>query len=57
MLEFVFMVCLVLIFIRVYINKFDTKGKDLISIVLAIVLTGSLYFIQFAIKFVLDLIF
>jgi len=57
MLEFIIMLIVVLIFTRVYINKFDIKGKDVISIVIAIILTGSLNLIQVILKFLLDLIF
>lgn len=57
MFSFIIMFCIVLIFTRIYINKFDIKGKDIISIIVAISLTGFLNLIQFVLKFILDLIF
>jgi len=57
MQSFIIMLIIVTVFTRIYINKFDIKGKDVISIVLAIIFTGLLNFIQFILKFVLDLIF
>jgi hypothetical protein len=57
MQSFIIMLIIVTVFTRIYINKFDIKGKDVISIMLAIILTGLLNFIQLILKFVLDLIF
>lgn len=57
MRDFFIMLIIVTIFVRIYINKLDINGKDVIAIIIAIVLTGALNFIQFLIKALLDLIF
>lgn len=57
MLNFIVMLIIVTIFARIYINKFNIKGKNIISVIAGVSLTGFLNFIQFALKGILDLIF
>lgn len=57
MISFVICTGLVFIFTRTYINKFDLPGKSIISLVVAISLTGFLNFIQFILHGTLSLIF
>lgn len=57
MLKFIIMLILVTIFTRVYINKFDIKGKDVIALAISFSLTVFLNLIQWIFKFILDLIF
>ncbi len=57
MRDFFIMLIIVTIFTRIYINKLEIKSKDIISIIIALVLTGTLNLIQFLIKALLDLFF
>jgi hypothetical protein len=57
MLGFIIMLILVTIFTRIYINKFDIKGKDIIALIIGFSLTVFLNLIQFVLKSILDLIF
>lgn len=56
MLNFIMMFCAILIFVRIYINKFDIQGKDIISIGVALSLTAILNLIQWLIDAVLKII-
>ncbi len=57
MLEFILMLCLVLIFTRIYLNKFDVKNKDVFSIAIATIITLFFTLIQLILDFMLGLIF
>lgn len=57
MLSFIIMLIIVTIFTRIYINKFDIKSKDIISLILAFSLTTILNLIQWLSKLIIDFIF
>jgi hypothetical protein len=57
MWSFIVMAVIVFIFTRIYINKFDLKGKNVISLISAISLTGFLNIIQLILHGVLSAIF
>lgn len=57
MLSFIIMVVIVFLLTRVYLDKFDIKGKSVISLIAAISLTGFLNLIQFILHGVLSAIF
>jgi hypothetical protein len=57
MLNFVVMLAIVTVGTRIYINKFEMKGKNLIALAISFILTVSLNLIQLLLKFILDLIF
>jgi hypothetical protein len=55
MVSFILVLCGCTIFIRVYINKYEMKHKDLISIALATSLTAFLTLIQFVVNLILNI--
>lgn len=58
MIEYLITLCICVIFVRLYLNKFnDLNGKDIISVVIAISITTFLTIIQMVIDFILNLIF
>lgn len=57
MLSFILVWCGVLIFIRLFLNKFDIQHKDLISVGLSLGLTVFLTLIQWVIDLIMNLIF
>jgi len=57
MLGFILMLCIIVIFTRLYLNKFDIERKDLISIVISVSLTILLNLIQLLADIILKLIF
>lgn len=56
MLSYILVLCGVLIFIRLYLNKFEIEHKDIIAIALSVVLTTFLSLIQFIVECLLKLI-
>jgi hypothetical protein len=57
MLGFVIMFVIVTGFTRIYIKKFDVKGKNVISVIIGFILTGFLNIIQLLLNGVLGIIF
>jgi hypothetical protein len=57
MLNFIVMLAIVTVGTRIYINKFEMKGKNLIALVISFILTVSLNLIQWLLKILLDFIF
>ena len=55
MIEFILMLCIIVIFIRIYINRFDIQGKDIISVTIALILTTFLNLIQLGIDSILKI--
>ena len=56
MLSFIFVLCGVFVFTRIFINKINIKNKDVIAIVLSLVLTTFLTLIQWIVSLIINLI-
>lgn len=57
MLSYALVLCGTLIFIRLFLNKFNMEHKDIIAIGLSVALTTFLSIIQWAIGFIINIIF
>ena len=57
MLGFCLLACAIFAFVRFYIEKYEMKGKNLISSVIAVSLTALLNIIQFIFDKLISLIF
>lgn len=57
MLNFIIMLAIVTVATRIYINKFDMKGKDVIALAISVSLTTVLNLIQFLLTLFLDFAF
>jgi len=56
MLSFIFVLCGVFVFTRIFINKINIESKSAIAIVLSLVLTTFLTLIQWIISLIINLI-
>jgi hypothetical protein len=56
MINFIIMFCIVVIFTRIFLNKYDIKSKDTFAVIIALILSIFLNLIQFIIDLILKMI-
>lgn len=57
MLSFIILWAVTMIFIRIYLRKFDIQFKDIIAITVSLLLTSFLSIIQLSIDLIINILF